>query len=195
MGHTIIRCPPDFGLAIGICFSMTDIFRSEILAAVLQQIVEEPVLPTLFMRTIIQTVSTYKSLVPFVSTALLSRLITKKVWTDARLWEGFIMCAKRIAPASYNALLQLPKDQLRNLVEKQPALKTGLREFVMSRRPGSNKNKLSGYLEILGDDQVTNSAAANPTEVQQTPPQTPQPDRPLEQPQPPAPSVSTPTMV
>jgi symplekin len=125
--------------AIGICFSMTDIFRSEILAAALQQIVEEPVLPTLFMRTIIQTVSTYKSLVPYVSTGLLSRLITKKVWTDSRLWEGFIMCAKRIAPASYNALLQLPKDQLRNLVEKEPTLKTGLHDFVinLSRRSGT----------------------------------------------------------
>ena len=37
--------------AIGICFSMTDVFRSEILAVVMQQIVDEPVLPTLFLRT------------------------------------------------------------------------------------------------------------------------------------------------
>lgn len=63
------------------------------------------------------------------------------------------MCAKRIAPASYNALLQLPKDQLRNLVEAQPTLKTGLLEFVLglSKRTGGNKSKLAGYLEILGD--------------------------------------------
>jgi symplekin len=172
---------------------MTDIFRSEILAAVLQQIVEERELPTLFMRTILQTVSTYKSLVPFVSTALLSRLITKKVWTDARLWEGFILCAKRIAPASYNALLQLPKDQLRNLVEKESTLKTGLREFVLSRRPGSNKNKLTGYLEILGDDVTSNPSADVNTQLRQTTPQTPQMDGPSDPP-PPVPSVSTPTM-
>lgn len=31
---------------------MTDIFRSEILAVVMQQILDEPVLPTLFMRTV-----------------------------------------------------------------------------------------------------------------------------------------------
>ncbi|KAI5992594.1 Symplekin tight junction protein C terminal-domain-containing protein [Pisolithus orientalis] len=55
--------------AIGICFSMTDIFRSEILAVVMQQIVDEPVLPVLFLRT---------SLIPFVSTSLLSWLITKE---------------------------------------------------------------------------------------------------------------------
>ena len=39
-------------LAIGICFSMTDVYRWEILAAVMQQIVDEPVLPVLFLRTV-----------------------------------------------------------------------------------------------------------------------------------------------
>jgi hypothetical protein len=39
-------------VAIGICFSMTDVFRSEILAVVMQQILDELVLPTLFMRTV-----------------------------------------------------------------------------------------------------------------------------------------------
>ena len=79
---------------------MTDVFRSEILAVVMQQILDEPVLPTLFMRTVsfqrslyaaartealthtfkvIQAVRTYKSLTGFVSATLLSRLITKKI--------------------------------------------------------------------------------------------------------------------
>lgn len=40
------------GAAIGVCFSMTDVFRSEILAVVMQQIVDEPVLPVLFLRTV-----------------------------------------------------------------------------------------------------------------------------------------------
>lgn len=31
---------------------MTDIFRSEILAVVMNQLVDEPVLPTLFLRTV-----------------------------------------------------------------------------------------------------------------------------------------------
>ena len=38
--------------AIGICFSMTDVYRSEVLAVVMQQIVDEPVLPVLFLRTV-----------------------------------------------------------------------------------------------------------------------------------------------
>ena len=39
-------------IAIGICFSMTDVFRSETLAVVMQQIVDESVLPVLFLRTV-----------------------------------------------------------------------------------------------------------------------------------------------
>ena len=31
---------------------MTDIFRSDILAVVMNQLVDEPVLPTLFLRTV-----------------------------------------------------------------------------------------------------------------------------------------------
>ncbi|OJA10681.1 hypothetical protein AZE42_01046 [Rhizopogon vesiculosus] len=136
--------------AIGICFSMTDVFRSEILAVVMQQIVDEPVLPVLFLRTVIQAVTTYRTLVGFVSTTLLSRLITKKIWQNPHLWEGFIRCAKVIAPASFGALLQLPKEQLRELVDKQPSLKSGLREYVTKR--AGNKARVAGFLDIFGED-------------------------------------------
>ena len=148
---------------------MTDVFRSEILAVVMQQIMDEPVLPVLFLRTVcylsyyvifflfkpmvsfqvIQAVTTYKSLVGFVSTTLLSRLITKKIWTNPPLWEGFIRCAKVIAPASFGALLQLPKDQLRELVDKQPSLKSGLRDYVTKKAP--NKARVAGFLDIFGE--------------------------------------------
>ncbi|TRM60720.1 Symplekin tight junction protein C terminal-domain-containing protein [Schizophyllum amplum] len=135
--------------AITICFSMTDIFRSEILAVVIQQIMDEPVLPVLFLRTVIQAVTTYKSLVPFVATTLLSRLITKKIWTNAPLWEGFVRCAKVTAPISFGALLQLPKDQLRELVGKQPSLKAGLRDYVTKK--ATNKTRVAGFLDIFGE--------------------------------------------
>ncbi|KAN0088491.1 Symplekin tight junction protein C terminal domain containing protein [Tylopilus felleus] len=146
--------------AIGICFSMTDVFRSEILAVVMQQIVDEPVLPVLFLRTVIQAVTTYKSLVAFVSTTLLSRLITKKIWQNPHLWEGFIRCAKVIAPASFGALLQLPKEQLRELVDKQPSLKSGLREYVTKK--AGNKARVAGFLDIFGEDDHTPSTPPTP---------------------------------
>ncbi|KAJ8461969.1 hypothetical protein ONZ51_g11199 [Trametes cubensis] len=142
-------------ISIGICFSMTEIFRSEILAVVMNQLVDKPNLPTLFLRTVIQAATTYRSLVGFVSTTLLSRLITKKIWTNPPLWGGFIRLAKLIAPAIFGVLLQLPKDQLRELVNKQPSLKASLREHVM--RKGTNKARVAGYLDIFGED---NSASA-----------------------------------
>ncbi|KAI0725434.1 Symplekin tight junction protein C terminal-domain-containing protein [Fomitopsis betulina] len=144
--------------AISICFSMTEVFRSEVLGAFMNQIVDEPVLPTLFLRTVIQAVTTYRSLVSFVSTTLLSRLITKKIWTNPPLWEGFIRCAKLIAPASFGALLQLPKDQLRELVDKQPSLKAGLREYVVKK--AGNRARTAGYLDIFGDGQGQGQAGA-----------------------------------
>ncbi|KAL1679789.1 Symplekin tight junction protein C terminal-domain-containing protein [Schizophyllum commune] len=150
--------------AITICFSMTDIYRSEILAVVIQQIMDEPVLPVLFLRTVIQAVTTYKSLVPFVATTLLSRLITKKIWTNAPLWEGFVRCAKVTAPISFGALLQLPKDQLRELVGKQPSLKAGLRDYVTKK--ATNKARVAGFLDIFGEGE----AAANGNGTMQTPP-------------------------
>lgn len=146
---------------------MTDVFRSEILAVVMQQIMDAPVLPVLFLRTVsiltpiktsctliilfkvIRAVTMYKTLVGFVSTTLLSRLITKKVWMNPPLWEGFILCAKAIAPASFGALLQLPKEQLKELVDKQPSLKAGLRDFVIKKAP--SKARGAGFLDIFGE--------------------------------------------
>ncbi|KAH7927832.1 hypothetical protein BV22DRAFT_1031314 [Leucogyrophana mollusca] len=154
--------------AIGICFSMTDVFRSEILAVVMQQIVDEPVMPVLFLRTVIQAVTTYKSLVGFVSTTLLSRLITKKIWQNPHLWEGFIRCAKVIAPASFGALLQLPKEQLRELVDKQPSLKSGLRDYVTKKAP--NKARVAGFLDIFGEDENGAPVPSTPMDVTMAPP-------------------------
>lgn len=98
-----------------------------------------------------QAVSTYKTLTGWVSTTLLSRLITKKVWTNPRLWDGFIRCAKQTEPSSFNSLLQLPKEQLRDLVEKQPAMKSKLRDFVV-KRAGKNRSQYGAFFEVLGEE-------------------------------------------
>jgi symplekin len=181
-----------FFVAIGICFSMTDIFRSEILAVVMQQILDEPVLPTLFMRTVstvvftyihvwtafshaskvIQAVKMYKSLNGFVSATLLSRLITKKIWTTAPLWEGFIRCADIVAPQSLPVLLQLPKEQLREVVAKQPRLRGQLREFVLQKK-GGNPQRAAIFLEIIGEDEPQGGGSAPPSAPETPPPTLP----------------------
>jgi symplekin len=78
-------------------------------------------------------VSTYKSLIPFVANTILPKLINHKIWEYPQLWEGFVRLARVIAPASYGALLQLPKDQLKDVVERQPGIKSGLKTFLAGR--------------------------------------------------------------
>ncbi|EAU90241.2 cleavage/polyadenylation specificity factor [Coprinopsis cinerea okayama7 len=89
--------------AIGICFSMADVYRSEILGVVMQQIMDNTVIPTLFMRT-------------------------------------------------------LPKDRLKELVDKHPSLKAGLRDFVTKK--AANKARQAGILDIL--DAPGPSASSTP---------------------------------
>ncbi|KIR28658.1 symplekin [Cryptococcus deuterogattii LA55] len=133
--------------AIGICFSMTTVFRSDVLANAMSRIADLSTIPLIFVRTIIQVVTTYKSLAPFIANHILPKLVTKKIWEIPQLWDGFIMLAKRIAPASFGALLQLPKEQLKEVVEKQPGLKSGLKGFL-ANKPGSK----AAMAEIFGDD-------------------------------------------
>lgn len=86
----------------------------------------------LSIQKVIIAVTTYKPLQSFVAATLLPRLITKKIWTIPQLWEGFIRCARAIVPHSYGALVQLPPEQLREVVHKQPMLKEGLVNYAKS---------------------------------------------------------------
>lgn len=119
--------------AIDLCFSMSDYFPQQVLAMVLNRIVDETPLPTLSMRTIIKASQQCKALVGFVTTTLMPRLVAKKIWTTPQLWDGFIRISKMMAPLSLPALLALPRPQLKELVDKQPTLKPMLMQHVMQK--------------------------------------------------------------
>lgn len=78
----------------------------------------------------------------------MTRLIQKKIWTLGKLWDGFVLCGKIIAPASYPSLLLLPAAQLAEVAEKQPGLRVGLREYVLKK--GGNTSR---YLDVLGREE------------------------------------------
>jgi len=59
-------------------------------------------------------------------------------------------CAKIISPHSFGAILQLPRDQLKELVGKQAGLKAPLRDYV-NKKAGNNKGRVTSLLEILSD--------------------------------------------
>jgi hypothetical protein len=94
---------------------------------------------------VLRAVTTYRSLVGYVSTTLLSRLITKKVWTNPQLWVGFMRCAKTIAPASFSALMQLPREQLKEILERQPEMKPGMWQYVLAK---NGPVKAQTYAEV-----------------------------------------------
>lgn len=133
--------------AIGICFSMTTVFRSDVLANAMQRIVDQPTpIPVIFVRTIIQAVTTYKSLIPFVANNVVPKLVAKRVWEQPKLWDGFVRLLRPLGQATFNALLQMPVERIHEVVEKQPTLRAPLKTFL------SNKPAARAQLaQIFGD--------------------------------------------
>ncbi|TRY59890.1 hypothetical protein DNTS_008121 [Danionella cerebrum] len=85
--------------ATNLCFGEKNVYTSEVLAVVMQQLMEQTPLPILLMRTVIQSLTMYPRLAGFV-------------WKYPKVWEGFVKCCQRTKPQSYNVLLQLPPAQL-----------------------------------------------------------------------------------
>ena len=64
-------------LAANLCFNERTTYTQEVLALVMQQLMEQDPLPTLLMRTVIQSLAMYPRLNGFVLN-ILQRLIVKK---------------------------------------------------------------------------------------------------------------------
>eukprot|EP00899_Mesostigma_viride_P017504 jgi/Mesvir1/25755/Mv01934-RA.1 len=133
--------------ACGVCFQQTNIFTADVLAKVLNQLVEQDPLPLLFMRTVIQSISAFPKLTSFIMD-ILSRMVSKQVWKQPKQWEGFLKCAKQTAPHSFPVLLQLPPTQLEDCVAHEPDVKAPLAEYIRSSPNRASIPRLS--LEILG---------------------------------------------
>lgn len=115
--------------ATSLCFAEKNVYTSEVLAVVIQLLMEQNPLPTLLMRTVIQSVSLYPQLIGFVMNVL-QRLILKQVWKQEKVWQGFIKCCQRTKPKSFQVLLQLPAPQLRTVFQSSPDFKKELQNYV-----------------------------------------------------------------
>lgn len=111
--------------ACAVCFQQRTVFTQQVLAKVLNQLVEQTPLPMLFMRTVILAVGSFRSLVSFVM-EILSRLVSKQIWKWPNLWIGFLKCADQTQPHSFPVLLQLPAPQLEKALHKHPNLRVPL---------------------------------------------------------------------
>ncbi|XP_055374748.1 symplekin [Condylostylus longicornis] len=126
--------------ATSICLDEKQIYTQEILASCLQQLVEIYPLPTLLMRTMLQSLTLYPRLSMFIVN-LLQRLILKQVWKVKVIWDGFLKCCQRLKPDSFGVLLQLPGTQLISALNECPELRTPMLEYAVKVR-----DTQSGYV-------------------------------------------------
>jgi symplekin len=122
--------------ATSLCFSEKQVYTQDILINVLQTLVEVNPIPTLFMRTCIQTLSIYPKLSTFIVNNILQKLLIKQqIWLYPKVWEGFIKCCQRTKPISFNLLIQLPIAQLKEVVKNANDLKDGLQKYIRQLNP------------------------------------------------------------
>lgn len=119
----------------------------------MQQLMEQTPLPTLLLRTIIQSLSMYPKLKGFIMNLLL-RLINKQVWKTPKLWEGFVKCCERTVPQSFQVLLQLPPPQLLNVFELSKGMRLKLLSHVETFSEHQQAHIPKSVLKVLETDPV-----------------------------------------
>ncbi|GLT37611.1 hypothetical protein SLA2020_119170 [Shorea laevis] len=144
--------------ACNACFEQREIFTQQVLAKVLNQLVEQIPLPLLFMRTVLQAIGAFPALVEFIM-EILSRLVSKQIWKYPKLWVGFLKCAQLTKPQSFSVLLQLPPPQLENALNRTPGLKSPL--AAHASQPNIRSLLPRSVLVVLGltPDSQTSSQA------------------------------------
>ncbi|GFP92170.1 symplekin [Phtheirospermum japonicum] len=153
--------------ACNACFEQRQIYTQQVLAKVLNQLVEQIPLPLLFMRTVLQAIGAFPSLVEFIM-EILSRLVSKQIWKYPKLWVGFMKCALLTKPQSFGVLLQLPTAQLENALNRTPGLKAPL--IAHASQPDIRSSLPRSTLVVLG--LVSEPPPQTSTQTQPTQPQT-----------------------
>ncbi|KAL5559889.1 hypothetical protein UlMin_036100 [Ulmus minor] len=129
------------------CFEQRTVFTQQVLAKALNQMVDQTPLPLLFMRTVIQSIDAFPSLVDFVM-EILSKLVSRQVWKMPKLWVGFLKCVSQTQPHSFHVLLQLPPPQLESALNKHANLRGPLAAFA--NQPSVKSSLPRSTLAVLG---------------------------------------------
>ncbi|XP_042052451.1 symplekin-like isoform X2 [Salvia splendens] len=149
--------------ACNACVEQRHTFSQQVLAKVLNQLVEQIPLPFLFMRTVLQAIGAFPSLVQFIM-EILSRLVSKQIWKNPRQWVGFVKCAHVTMPDSFGVLLQLTAAQLENSLNRIPALKAPLVEHAS--QPNIRSTLPRSTLTVLALEQELPTSTTKPAQSQ-----------------------------
>jgi symplekin len=153
--------------ACNACFEKRQTFTQEVLAKVLNQLVEQIPLPLLFMRTVLQAIGAFPTLVDFIM-GILARLVKKQIWKYPKLWVGFLKCLQLTKPQSFGVLLQLPPPQLEAALNRIAALKAPL--IAHASQPDIQSSLPRSVLVVLGivsDSQVSSQPQTSQTQTSQ----------------------------
>jgi len=155
--------------ATALCLNERTIYTHDVLAVVIQQLVDINPIPVLFMRTVLQALTFYPKMVGFVMN-ILQRLITKQTWKQPRIWEGFIKCCQRTRPHSFPILLQLPPPQLKQVFQNAPDLRDGLLKHLNAIPPVQRSSIPPSILAVIEDSSdlmMSGQSAIIPTLAEQ----------------------------
>jgi symplekin len=120
---------------INTCLAQRTFFTEMVIATALQQMASFQQIPMLFMRTLMQAVTIYPTMVD-TCVNVMSRLVEKQIWTVPQLWQGFLKCVDMCKPKSADVLLRLPAAQFRDALSENPSLKELLRRTVRPNQLG-----------------------------------------------------------
>ncbi|XP_065881785.1 uncharacterized protein [Euphorbia lathyris] len=129
------------------CFEQRTVFTQQVLAKALNQMVDQTPLPLLFMRTVIQAIDAFPTLVDFVM-EILSKLVSRQVWKMPKLWVGFLKCVSQTRPHSFHVLLQLPPTLLESAMNKHANLRGPLATYAS--QPTIRASLTRSTLAVLG---------------------------------------------
>ena len=139
--------------ATNLCFKDKATYTQEVLAIVLQKLMEQTNIPILFMRTVIQSLAMYPRMIGFI-TNILQRLITKQVWKQKVIWEGFIKCCEKTMPQSYAVMLQLPPPQLAQFLDEAPQIREPLLLHVQNFNESQRAHVSARTMKVLYNDYI-----------------------------------------
>ncbi len=107
--------------AIQACFELKAIFKQGVVAQALQQLIGLTPVSPLLMDTVLLTREFHTDRERYLNETILVPLISKKVWTNKTLWNGFLRyCAQVKEPGKI--LLRLPAAQLDQSFLQMPTL-------------------------------------------------------------------------
>ncbi|XP_042458465.1 uncharacterized protein LOC122042416 isoform X3 [Zingiber officinale] len=132
------------------CFEQRIVFTQHVLEKSLNHLVEQVPLPLLFMRTVIQAIDAFPSL----------------IWKMPKLWVGFLKCAAQTQPRSFDVLLQLPSLHLESALNRHPNLWTPLAAYA--NQPNLRTSLPWQSLKVLGvlDETQDDTRPSIPTTLQ-----------------------------